>query len=83
MPLTKEVVVDQITILEDGQLQVRTATRVLEDGVLLGETYHRKVVAPGDPLAEESTRVKDVGTVVHTPDVVAAWDTKKSKDGKK
>ena len=46
MALTKETVVDKIEVLEKGQVQVRTVTRVLEDGVQLGQKYHRHVVVP-------------------------------------
>ena len=46
MALTKEIVVDKIEVLEKGQVQVRTATRVLEDGVQLSQAYHRHVVEP-------------------------------------
>ena len=46
MALTKETVVDKIEVLEKGQVQVRTATRVLEDGVELSSSYHRHVVEP-------------------------------------
>ena len=35
MALTKETIVDKIEVLEMGQVQVRTATRVLEDGTQL------------------------------------------------
>ena len=35
MALTKEVIVDKIEVLELGQVPVRTATRVMEDGVEL------------------------------------------------
>ena len=35
MALTKETVVDKIEVLEMGQVQVRTATRVKEDGTQL------------------------------------------------
>ena len=35
MALTKETVVDKIEVLEMGQVQVRTATRVKEDGTVL------------------------------------------------
>ena len=46
MALTKEIVVDKIEVLEMGQVQVRTATRVLEDGVQLSQSFHRHVLAP-------------------------------------
>jgi len=46
MALTKETVVDKIEILEMGQVQVRTATRVKEDGAVLSSSFHRHVVEP-------------------------------------
>ena len=74
MALTEETVVDQITVLEDGQIQVRTATRILRDGEFVSQTFHRHVVAPGDDLNAEDTRVKDIGTAMHTPAVIAAYE---------
>jgi hypothetical protein len=39
MALTKEILVDRVEVLGDyKQLQVRTATRVKEEGELLSET---------------------------------------------
>ena len=32
MTITKETVVDKIEVLEMGQVQVRTATKIMEDG---------------------------------------------------
>ena len=46
MALTKEIVVDKIEVLEKGQVGVRTATRVLEDGTILSSSFHRKVLHP-------------------------------------
>ena len=46
MALTKETIVDKIEVLEMGQVQVRTATRVLEDDVALSSSFHRHVLAP-------------------------------------
>jgi hypothetical protein len=46
MALTKEIVVDRIEVLEMGEVQVRTVTRVLEDGVQLSQSYHRHVLVP-------------------------------------
>jgi len=52
MALTKEIVVDKIEVLEKGQVQVRTATRVLEDGVVLSSSFHRHVLAPSTKTGE-------------------------------
>ena len=46
MALTKETIVDKIEVLEMGQVQVRTATRVKEDGVQLSSSFHRHVLVP-------------------------------------
>jgi hypothetical protein len=46
MALTKEIVVDKIEVLEMGQVQVRTATRVKEDGAVLSTSFSRHVVEP-------------------------------------
>ena len=46
MALTKETVVDKIEVLEMGQVQVRAATRIMEDGVQLSQSYHRHVLSP-------------------------------------
>jgi hypothetical protein len=43
MSLTKEIVIDKIEVLESGSIQVRQATRVLEDDVVLSTSYHRHV----------------------------------------
>jgi len=74
MALTKEVVVDKIEIVGDYKhVQVRTATRVLEDGVVLSSSFHRHVVAPGDDTSNESSEVQVVCTAVHTQAVIDAY----------
>tara|TARA_R110002153_G_C13155829_1_gene482520 strand:- start:83 stop:340 length:258 start_codon:yes stop_codon:yes gene_type:complete len=75
MAITKEVVVDRVEVLGDHkQLQVRTATRIKEDGVVLSETYHRHVVEPGDDLSGEDALVRSIGELVHTSAVITAWN---------
>jgi hypothetical protein len=77
--LEKRVVVDHITVLEDGQLQVRTATRILEDGVEIGKTYHRKVLEPGEDVAKEDDRVLAISQAVWTEKVIDAYIESKAK----
>ena len=59
MALTKETVVDKIEVMEMGQVQVRTATRVKEDGTVLSSSFHRHVVEPryrtGRVIAEDGS----------------------------
>ena len=74
MALTKETIVDRIEVLEMGQVQVRTATRVLEDGVALSSSFHRHVLAPGDDLTEQDAKVSAIATATWTPEVVTAYE---------
>jgi hypothetical protein len=74
MALTKETIVDKIEVLEMGQVQVRTATRVLEDGTQLSSSFHRHVLAPGDDLSGQDAKVSAIATATWTPEVVTAYE---------
>jgi len=82
MALTKETVVDKIEVLEMGQVQVRTVTRIKEDGVELSSSFHRHFVEPsiktGDTWADtdisgEDARVQAIATATWTDAVKTAW----------
>ena len=73
MSLTKETIVDKIEVLEDGCVQVRTATRVLEDGVVLSSSFHRHVCSPDCDTTGEDPKVIAICAAVHTPEVIASF----------
>lgn len=73
MSLSKQVAVDKIEILESGCVQVRTATRIVEDGATISTNYHRHCVAPGQDYSTEDARVQGICAVLHTPEVIAAY----------
>jgi len=79
MALTKETVVDKIETLEKGCVQVRTATRIVEDGNTISTSYHRHVVSPGDDYSNEDSRVVAICGAVHTPEVVDAYAVSSDK----
>jgi len=74
MALTKENVVDKIETLENGTIQVRTATRVLEDGEVLSSAFHRHVLHPGADTTEEDAKVVAIANAVWTDEVVTAYE---------
>ena len=76
--LTEEQIVDQITVLHDGQIQVRQASIVYRDDLEISRTYHRHVIGPGDDLGSEDNRVQAIGRVVHTPRVITAYRLERS-----
>jgi len=74
MALEKVISEDKIEIVGDYKaVQVRTCTKVLEDGVELSSGYHRHVVSAGDDYSNESAEVQAICAVVHTPEIVAAY----------
>ena len=74
MALTKENVVDKIETLENGTIQVRTATRVLEDGAVLSSSFHRHVLTPGQDLTDQDPKVVAIANAVWTDEVVTAYE---------
>ena len=61
MALEKVVEVDQIEVKGDYSIQVRTATKVMDDGSQIGSTsYHRHVVNPNSILTSEDAKVKKI-----------------------
>jgi len=71
--LEKQIVIDLIEAIENGCVQVRTCTRIIEDGKQISDTYHRHVVAPGDDYSTQDAKVQAICATVHTADVVAAY----------
>ena len=57
-----------------GQVQCRTATVIVEDGVELSRSFHRHVLEPGDDTTGEDDRVTAVAAAAWTPEVIAHWD---------
>jgi len=73
MSLTKSTVIDQITVTENGTILYRNATRVMEDGVQLSQTYHRSSLTPGQDLTGVPANVVAHCNTAWTADVVAAY----------
>ena len=73
MALTKETVVDQITVVEDGTILYREATRIMEDGTQLSQTYHRTSLTPGQDLTGQPANVVAICNAAWTPEVIAAY----------
>ena len=81
MSLEKIVSVDLIEVVENGSVQVRTKTAIMEDGKQISGTFHRHVVCPGDDYAGEDARVKAICAATHTAAVVAAYKAAQAAQG--
>jgi hypothetical protein len=75
MALEKVISEDKIEIVGDYKaVQVRTCTKVLEDGVELSSGYHRHVVVAGQDYSNESAEVQAICAILHTDAVIAAYN---------
>ena len=82
MALSKVTVVDKIEVIENGIVQIRTATRVLEDGVELSSSFHRHFLEPSckdsgswadTDISGQDARVQAIATATWTSAVKTAW----------
>ena len=73
MALEKVITVDLIEVVENGSIQVRTKTAIMEDGKQISGTFRRHVVAPGADYSNEDNRVKVICKAIHTAPVIAAY----------
>jgi hypothetical protein len=80
MALSKETVVDQITVTENGIVLYREATRIMEDGQQLSQTYHRTSLTPAQDLTGQPANVVAICNVAWTPEVVAAYQAQMAKN---
>ena len=73
MSLSKEVVIDKIEVIENGIIQVRQVTRIMEDGKELSSSYHRWTLSPGQDVSDQPANVQAVAAAAWTPAVIAAY----------
>ena len=73
MSLTKTTTVDKITVTENGIVLYREATRIMEDGNQLSQTYHRSSLTPAQDLIGIPANVVAICNVAWTAEVIAAY----------
>ena len=73
MSLTKSTIVDQITVVENGSVFYREATRIMEDGNQISQTYHRSSLTPAQDLTGVPANVVAICNTVWTAEVVATY----------
>jgi DNA-binding transcriptional LysR family regulator len=73
MSLTKQTVVDQITVTENGTVLYREATRIMEDGNQISQTYHRTSLTPAQDLTGVPANVVAICNLTWTAECIAAY----------
>ena len=73
MSLTKSTVIDQITVCENGIILYREATRIMEDGNQISQTYHRSSLTPAQDLTGVPANVVAHCNTAWTQEVINAY----------
>lgn len=73
MALTEITKVDQIEVVGDHTIQVRTATIIEKNNIEISRSFHRHILAPGDNLTNEDPKVQAIANAIWTEEVIAAY----------
>jgi hypothetical protein len=73
MSLTKQTVIDQITVTENVIILYREVTRIMEDGNQISQTFHRSSLMPAQDLTGVPANVVAICNTVWTAEVIAAY----------
>ena len=74
MALEKIQIVDQIEVVGEYSIQVRQATKVMDDGVQIGGvSYHRHVVHPDSDWSNDDPKVKKIADALFDDDCQEAY----------
>jgi hypothetical protein len=78
--MLEKKIIEQFTVLADGQIQCRYETIILEDGKPLSSSYHREVVEPGQDITKKSAMLKKVANGnLWDAETVTAYEAKKAE----
>jgi len=73
--LEKQTVIDRIEVLQDQTVAVRYIVTINEDGNFLAQEIKGNYIRPGDDYSVEDAKVQAICATVHTPEVIAAYQT--------
>lgn len=78
--LEKQIVIDRIEVLNDQTVAVRYVVTINEDGNLLAQEIKGNYIKPGDDYSTEDAKVQAICTIVHTPEVIAAYQAQAAQE---
>ena len=75
MALTKQKVQDKVEIVSAFKhIQIRYSNQILEDGVVISDSFERTVVSCGDYDKADEHNVRAIADAVWTPEIIAAYE---------
>jgi hypothetical protein len=81
MSLIKTTIIDQILVEENGTVLYREATRIMEDGNQISQTYHRSSLAPAQDLTGIPANVVAICNAAWTEAVISAYQAAEAARG--
>ena len=75
MALSKQKVQDKVEIVSAFKhIQIRYSNQILEDDVVISDSFERTVVSCGDYDKADEHNVRAIADAVWTPEIIAAYE---------
>jgi hypothetical protein len=82
MAFQKLIKVDRIEVVGDFKhVQVRKSVQIVEDGVVISQTFERDCIAPGVNYSAQPEDVQAICASVHTQDLIEAYQAATAAQG--
>ena len=73
--MLEETKVDKVEVVGDFKhVQIRMARVIYDNDVEISRNFHRCAIAPGGDCSEQNAEVQAICALVHTPEVIAAYE---------
>ena len=79
MALTEKIEIDRIEVVNNWNVQVRQATTIERDGVLVSKTFNRWILTPDSDITNQEQKVQDICNAAWTTEVRSAFETFKTE----
>ena len=73
MALIKKVVIDEISVKENGIILVREAVQIFDGEKEISKTFHRTSYVPDSDVSEADPKVQAISAATWTDEVVAKY----------
>ena len=75
MALSKQKIQDKVEIVSAFKhIQIRYSNQILEDDVVISDSFERTVVSCGDYDKADEHNVRAIADAVWTPEIIAAYE---------
>ena len=75
MALSKQKIQDKVEIVSAFKhIQIRYSNQILEDGVVISDSFERTVVSCGDYDKADEHNVRAIADAVWTEEIIAAYE---------